>query len=170
MVINQGLIFRGKEDDAMLFKVERLRQTVWRSLVNERAVKKRFALDKFDQIASHIAIVVDNEVVGSGRVIPVRSVADVPDQCSFGDFVGQMNFPIAVMNRLVVHSDYQRMGLSHQINQDRIDLARQFGVLEIWVEVAEERVSSMLKIGFQDMGSSFDKSIPGNWRILRKEI
>lgn len=168
--MSQCDIFRGSECLQELKEVERLRQQVWSLQLDQTVVASRFALDQYDQKAWHVVTYVDDKIVGSGRVILVDSANDVPDQCSFGTFVEQMKFPVAVMNRLVVHPDYQGMGLAREITNERIAFSRQYGANQVWVEINETRVASMIKKGFSNMGESFDESIPGKWRVICKNL
>ena len=96
--------------------------------------------------------------------------ACIPDLCSFAPYVNSMNFPIGIMNRLVVHRDHAGNGIGKQLNLDRVALAQKQGASEIWVEIQDGRVQSMERIGFKDMGPSQDTTINGIWRIMRKLI
>ncbi len=162
----QRVIFKGEDDPALLEQVEAFRLRVWGDLIGIRLAVKRFGLDSFDYQAWHIAYIEEDGLIASGRLIVATSQSSVPDLCSFRPYLDQMTYPIGILNRLVVDRMYRRQGMATSINRDRIKLAREHGVTSIWVEIQTNRVPSMERLGFFDVGPSLDKSVVGDWRIM----
>lgn len=162
------LLFKGSDNPGMLGQIEALRLYVWRRLIDTEVAYRRFAVDEFDNKAWHIAYLSEGRIIASGRVIIVAGKEDIPDLCSFAPYLEHMKLPIAVLNRLVVHPKHCRKGLGRQLYRDRIELASRKGVDDVWVEVQENRVGSMRRLGFKEVGPSQDKTIKGDWRIMRR--
>lgn len=161
------LIFKGENDIGMLRQIEAFRLQVWNSLIDSEIASTRFSLDQFDYDGWHIAHINETDIIGCGRLIIANDESGVPDLCSFKPYAKSMSYPIGIMNRLVVNLTHAGKGIGRQLNIERIELARDQGVSEIWVEVQAPRVSSMERLGFRDMGPSQDTSIKGVWRIMQ---
>ena len=168
--VMQQVVFKGEDDPALLKRIEAFRLHVWGELVGARRAAKRFGLDSFDYKAWHIAYIEEGGLVASGRLIIATCQSGVPDLCSFRPYLGLMEFPVGILNRLLVDPMYRRQGLATSINKDRIKLARDHGVAGLWVEIQSNRVLSMKRLGFFDIGPSLDKTIIGDWRIMCRSI
>jgi predicted GNAT family N-acyltransferase len=167
-VIQRVAIFKGESDPALLKRIEAFRLKVWSECIGVRLAVKRFGLDSFDYKAWHIAYLEEGSVIASGRLIMANCQSGVPDLCSFSPFLGLMEYPIGILNRLVVDRMYRGRGMATSINRDRIRLAREHGVTDLWVEIQLHRVPSMGQLGFYVVGPSQDKSIAGDWCIMRR--
>jgi len=137
-------------------------------LISAKLAVKRFGLDSFDYKAWHIAYLEESGVIASGRLIIATCQSGVPDICSFRPYIDLMEYPIGILNRLLVDQMYREKSMATSINRDRIALARDHGVADLWVEIQSHRVPSLEKLGFCDVGPSLDKSIVGDWRIMRR--
>jgi hypothetical protein len=166
--IQQMVVFKGEDDPALLKRIEKLRLEVWGELVGARLAAKRFGLDSFDYKAWHIAYIDDSDLIASGRLIIATCESGVPDLCSFRPYLGHMEYPIGILNRLFVNRTCRGRGMATCINEARIKLAHDYGVTSIWVEVQLHRAPSMERLGFFDVGPSLDKSVVGDWRIMRR--
>lgn len=166
--MNEVLIFKGEERVAMLRQIEAFRLNVWRQLIGADAATARFATERFDYTGWHIVHRSRGEIIATGRLLVVDELEQVPDLCSFAPYVKRMDFPIGFLNRLVVHPMHRRKGLGRRVNSQRLELSERLGVREVWVEVQDNRVGSMQRLGFEEVGRSHDSTISGNWRILRK--
>ncbi len=162
------LIFKGLEDPALLSRIEAFRLDVWSQLVERETATARFALDRFDLDGWHAVSLSKAQIAGCGRLSPVDNAGALPDLCSFQPYTACMQYPLAVLNRLVVHPAHRGNGLARKLTLARIELARARALCEVWVEIDSPRVGAMQRLGFQDMGPSQDASIKGRWRILRK--
>jgi predicted GNAT family N-acyltransferase len=165
--VEQVLVFKGNEDPVLLKRIETLRLGVWNHLISSRLAVRRFGLDPFDYKAWHIAYLEKGSVIASGRLFIATRPYDMPDHCSFSPYHGLMRYPTGILNRLVVDRMYRGRNLATNINKDRIRLAREHGVTDLWVEVQSHRAPSLEQLGFSDVGPSLDKSIVGDWRIMR---
>lgn len=166
----QQVVFKGEDDAALLKRIEAFRLDVWGDLIGARLAAKRFGLDSFDYKAWHIAYIEEDSLIASGRLIIATCQSGVPDLCSFRPYLGLMEYPICILNRLLVDRMYRGRGMATSINRDRIKLSREHGVNSLWVEVQSNRVPSMKRLGFFDVGPSLDKSIVGDWRIMCRKI
>jgi len=167
-VIQKVVVFKGGEDPALLKRIEAFRLDGWSELITAKLAARRFGLDSFDYKAWHIAYFGEGGVIASGRLIIATHQSGVPDICSFRPYLGLMEYPIGMLNRLLVDRIYRGRGMATSINRDRIALARDHGVADLWVEIQSHRVASMEQLGFCDVGPSLDKSIIGDWRIMRR--
>jgi predicted GNAT family N-acyltransferase len=167
-VMQQLVVFKGEDDPALLERIGEFRLDVWGELVGASLAVKRFGLDSFDYKAWHVAYLDEGGVIASGRLIITTCQPDVPDLCSFRPYLGLMEYPVGILNRLVVDRKYRGMGMATSINTDRIKLARDHGVTDLWVEIQAHRAPSMKQLGFCDVGPSLDESIIGDWRIMRR--
>ena len=162
------LIFKGSDNINMLREIEKFRLTVWSRVIDTKAASSRFGIDQFDHDGWHVAYQDRGNIIASGRLIIASEQAAVPDRCSFGPYVERMQFPIGVLNRLVVHGEYSGNGLGMRLNVERLELAARQGAAEVWVEVQNSRVPSMQHLGFEEVGPSQDITIVGDWRIMRR--
>ena len=152
----------------MLRKIEKFGLTVWSRVIDTEAASSRFGIDQFDHDGWHVAYRDQGNIIASGRLIIASEQAAVPDLCSFGPCVERMHFPIGVLNRLVVHWEHSGNGLGRRLNVERLELAARQGAAEVWVEVQSDRVPSMQRLGFEEVGPSQDITIVGDWRIMRR--
>jgi len=164
--VMQQVVFKGEDEPALLKRIEAFRLDVWGELIGTRLAVKRFGLDSFDYKAWHIAYIEEDSLIASGRIIIATCQSGVPDLCSFTPYIGLMEYPIGILNRLLVDRMYRSRGIATSINRGRIKLARGYGVAGLWVEVQSYRVPSMERLGFYDVGPSLDKAITGDWRIM----
>jgi len=168
--VKKKLVFKGNDNPGMLRRIEEFRLDVWRRIIDAEVAADRFCLDPFDYDGWHVVHLDQNEIIGSGRLIIAGDHSGVPDLCSFEPYTQHVSYPMGVMNRLVVHHEYTCNGVGGQLSLERIELAREQGVVDIWVEIQGPRMSSMEQMGFQDMGPSHDTAIEGVWRIMRRSI
>ena len=145
--MNNALVFKGDDNIEVLKQVEALRLKVWSRLINQKTATTRFGLDRFDYEAWHVVFRDGKAIIGGGRLIVAADKQGVPDLCSFKPYLDCMEYPIGVMNRLLVHWMYQRKGIAEQINLKRIELARELGLSGIWVETRTSRVAPMQNLG-----------------------
>ena len=168
--MNKRVVFKGSENVLLLEKIERLRFDVWARLIDPETAETRFSLDQFDYEGWHVAYFDNDQVIASGRLMIATDGKSIPDLCSFEPYVRQMNFPIGVLNRLVVHWQHTKKGLGTSNLHDRIKLAASLDVRQVWLEEQNKGISLVSQLDFQEMGSSQDKSIKGDWRIMCKAL
>jgi len=162
------LIFKGSDNVDMLREIETLRLNVWHRLIDAKVASRRFGIDQCDYDGWHVVHRHAGNIIASGRLIVAVDQAHVPDLCSFGPYLEGADFPIGIMNRLVVHWEHSGKGLGRRLNVERLELAARQGAREVWVEVQSHRVPSMQGLGFEEVGPSEDVTIVGDWRIMRR--
>ena len=160
------MLFKGSDKPETLMQVESFRLDVWKEVLDHEAASARFSLDQFDYESWYFLHLKAGSIIGCGRLIIAENEQEVPDLCSFKPYLECMRYPMSVMNRLVVHRDYRGNGVAHTINQQRVTLAGERSVVDIWIEVQAHRCLTMERFGFEIMGPSLDKSIPGDWQIM----
>lgn len=174
MVISQSqlahewFVFHGEDNPDLLKQIETFRVSTWSTSIGAEQAARRFGRDIFDERSWHIACFDKAELIACGRLSIAATESHIPDTCSFEPYYTTMDFPIGMLNRLVVHHRYRRAGLANRINRERLVLANFQGATDLWVEVRACRTRSMNRLGFVDVGPSLDKSVPGNWRIMRR--
>lgn len=160
------LIFKGSENTRLLKEIEALRFDVWGRIIDPEIAASRFSLDQYDHEGWHIAYLDNDKVITSGRLMIAIDGTSMPDLCSFEPYLELMSFPVGVLNRLVVHWQYAKKGHGTKNICDRIELATSLGAKQVWIEEQSKGVSLLSKLGFKEMGPSFDRSIDGDWRIM----
>jgi len=166
--MKDSLVFKGSDNIGVLLEIEAFRLTVWNRLIDSKVASDRFGIDQFDYDGWHVVIRDEGDIIASGRLVIVAQEAGVPDLCSFAPYLQRMNFPIAILNRLVVQWEHAGNGIGRRLNMERIELAARQGASEVWVEVQASRVPAMQRLGFEELGPSHDKAIVGDWRIMRR--
>jgi len=169
-MMSSFVIFKGSDDAEALTEVESFRLDVWKEILGSEAASVRFGLDQFDYDGWHFLHIKAGHITGSGRLLIAESELEVPDLCSFKPYLEYMQYPMGIMNRLVVHKDYRGNGVAHNLNQQRISFACDRSVAEIWIEVQAQRCKPMERFGFEEIGPSLDKTIPGDWRIMCNNV
>jgi len=167
-VLQEALIFKGEDNPALLKQIEALRLAVWSDLTTVSVARKRFGLDQLDDRAWHVVHFDENTIIAAGRLIIAESRSGVPDLCSLNPYLDLMEFPVGVMNRLFVNRTHRGKGIAQGIIRERIKLAHELGVFDLWVEARSAAAPSLEQHGFCDIGPSADTSITGEWRIFRR--
>jgi predicted GNAT family N-acyltransferase len=164
------VFFKGSDNPEALMQVESFRLDVWKEILDHEAASARFGLDQFDYESWHFLYLKAGNIIGCGRLIIAENEQEVPDLCSFKPYLDRMRYPMGVMNRLVVHRDYRGNGVAQNINQQRVSFSCERSVADIWIEVQAQRCQTMERFGFELMGPSLDKTIPGDWRIMCNKV
>lgn len=108
-------------------------------------------LDPLDSVSTHVLVRnSENKLVGYGRV----AIVFEPEALGSAlDEVGSnLSFPLAYISRLVVHPDYQGLGIAQRIHNERINIARAHNIQNIygWA-VGEKPRSALAKAGFTEV-------------------
>ena len=165
--IDDMVIIKGSEDVALLNQIEVFRIQVWAEIVGAETAIHRFSLEPSDFTSWHFVHLYEGKIIACARLTLAASILEAPDACSFGPYHCDMQFPLATLNRLVVDGNFRSKGLAAAINVERIRFAKELGVRELWVEVANKGIMSMEILGFSEVGPSADKTIQGDWKIMR---
>jgi GNAT superfamily N-acetyltransferase len=164
-------LIRVRGDDAdVLTVVGALRLEAWGRLLGPDAAAARFGVDHHDAGAWHCLALDEGAPVAAGRLTVHSDLDDLPESTSFGPYRGQMRVPLGFASRLVVHPAHQGRGHAARIIVDRLVLAAELDLLEVWGETRLHKVHGLTRHGYEPVGPSPDHSVPGEWMILRAPL
>jgi predicted GNAT family N-acyltransferase len=153
-----------------LKEIELLRLMAWSPIIGRDLACKRFSIDSLDREAWHVGVKRDGRLVACGRLSFHKNAVLVPDKGSFARVPDGFRFPCCIMNRLVVDPECRGEGLSKTVVDVRVDLSRRLGAQEVWIEAQSYRKAQLQKHGFETVCKSGDKTISGDWWILRLKL
>jgi GNAT superfamily N-acetyltransferase len=159
-------------DDADLMRevVFGLRVESWKSVgvLIEGSYPPDVCQDDHDEHALHWVVRDGGRLVGAARMCMHDAVASLPDAGFFLGMEAATGPPIAALNRLVVHPEYQRRGISHALDQIRIRTAAELGCRSVWCVAPPIRWGPLQRQGFQEEGP-VDLSDPPPWiEVMRR--
>ena len=162
----------GEDAPELLASVHELRIAAWEPIIGRSDALERFGLDEHDNRSWHCVLEDDTgeKLVAGGRLTVCGDLEALPESASFEPFADQMSLPLGVAGRLVVHPDHQNRGLAERIITTRLDLARDLELVEVWSETRREQVHGFVRHGYGVVGSSSDRSVVGDWEILRAPV
>ena len=157
--------------DETVARIEKLRLRVWSKIVGDSMARERFGRDSVDCRSIHVLLELNERLIAAARVTLCKEKNDVPDLISFQHCLEEMHFPLAVMSRTVVAEAEQGRGHSTLLTSERMKLAEENKMREIWVESDQRRTSHLCNdLGFRIAAESPDKTVPGKWWLLRKGL
>lgn len=166
------IIRKPDEDPDLMAAILDLRVAAWEPIVGRAIATERFGFDVFDHRSHHLVIPGPSggPPVAAGRLTPCEQLGDLPDPTSFAPFSDEMIPPLAFAGRLVVHPDHSGEGLAEQIIIARLAAARDLQFHEVWSETRRDQVLGFVRHGYQPMGPSADRSVVGEWEIMRARL
>lgn len=150
------LALRRVNDPHDLAAIFRLRVAAWRARVPHFPAMEAWS-DGFDAIAEHWAVFDDGKPVAAARLTIHGALADVPSPEVFAPLVpAGLEGPIAVLTRLVVAPSHARRGLSRQLDEVRIDRAREAGCRHVVgsTYAGQPRIKALQALGFEPLGEA----------------
>jgi GNAT superfamily N-acetyltransferase len=128
--------------------------------------------DSHDEHAHHWIIREQDEIVAAARMCIHTSFNDLPDHDELSAVRGhKLLWPVASMNRLVVHPDYRRKGLSRLFDLARIDFAESSGAKSVVVTShPQSRIRGLLELGFDAVGEFSERVVPSAPTIIFVKI
>ena len=157
-------------DDATLEAIGALRLRAWVPIVGRPAAALRFGIDEHDAGAWHCVVHHEEKLVAAGRLTVHDTFEDLPERASFSPHVGSMRPPFGLASRLVVDPSHEHHGFAELVIVDRLALASELGLTEVWGETRRHQVAGLTRHGYEVVGSSTDHSVPGEWFILRAPL
>ena len=168
MVVTAPTRVHGSDRD-LLTAVGALRLAAWAPIVGPNAAS-RFGVDEHDATAWHVVVFDDGALVAAGRLTIHLDLDGLPERTSFGPYVAHMRVPLGLASRLVVHPAHARRGFAELVIADRLELAAEHGLQEVWGETRRHQAGGLIRHGYEVVGPSADHSVPGEWMILRARL
>jgi GNAT superfamily N-acetyltransferase len=169
VVVTTLIRVHGNDGD-VLTAVGVLRLEAWGRIIGRDAAEARFGVDRHDAGAWHCVVLDDGAPVAAGRLTVHPILDSLPESTSFGPYLRQMRVPLGLASRLVVHPAHQRRGHAARIIADRLVLAAELGLLEVWGETRRHQLHGLTRYGYEPVGPSSDPTVPGEWVILRAQV
>ncbi|PHS70435.1 MAG: hypothetical protein COB22_08075 [Cycloclasticus sp.] len=162
--------FLGSKNVKLLKEIEDFRVRIWSEKVGLDTAKNRFSLDAADLRTYYCVKYDKNKMIGVGGLTIGNNANELKDFCSYSPYLGDMHYPLAILSRRVVDKHYRNKNIGKELVLARIQKAQQLKMKQVWGEILEEYNVLLVENGFQDQGQSADKSIPGDWRIMLKDM
>lgn len=141
--------------DDMLEKIAQLRVAAWQANGEVRLfiANQDIHNDEHEKHGIHVAILYKDYPVASAKLCIHETARECPDPESLYGYEEQLAAPIATLNRLVVHPNFRRKGLSLLLTEFRISVAKQNKCGSI-VGVVEQnsRKRQLEAFGFRNLG------------------
>jgi GNAT superfamily N-acetyltransferase len=109
-------------------------------------------------------------VVAAARLTLHDAFDDLAEPTTFRPYREQMRLPLGLASRLVVHPDHRHKGFAARLIVDRLVLAAELGLVEVWGETRRPQVHGLVRHGYLPVGPSADDSVPGDWVVLRASL
>lgn len=130
-----------------------LRIRAWREEpgINADFFAKRTWIEAIDYMACHWIITKNDRIVAAARMSFHDSLMNVP----YASLLPELCRPkytqktLASINRLVVDPRFRGLGLARQLDQARLNMAREKGVDYVLAQPQQTRLSALTKQGFQ---------------------
>lgn len=157
-------------DPVELAAIDVLRNAAWGPIVGDHEAAARFGIDEHDRDAWHCVVHHGTELVAAGRLTAHDDCDQLPEAASFGPYRSHMHPPFGLGSRIVVHPDHRGRGFAEMIIADRLALAADLGLVEVWSETRRVHHPGMTRHGYEHIGPSVDRSVPGEWVVLRATV
>jgi len=143
------------EDIEAIHEIGRLRVAVWNHAqpqIRADLVKEGMWLESLDYRPNteHWIVRHKGKVVASCRISFHTSTEGVPDSNIMAEFADSNAKLYSSINRLVIHHDHLKKGLSYLLDHVRLYSAKRKGSTQLFAyAVGEKRSESLAKLGFQ---------------------
>ena len=132
-------------------RIGELRAAVWRGEGVPFHCQSDGWTDAYDALPTcHHWVILDgdgSQIVACAR-LTVHASADHRTIKLFADHGHALQFPVAVLGRLVVAAPFRRRGYAKQLNQVQLQAAKDLGCTTIVVAATHVNVNMLLKLGF----------------------
>ena len=146
-------------DSNYLDAIAKLRVSVWSNQLGQKSFLEDQWRDEHDLHAFHwIVMNAENELIASARLCLHDTIENFPDFEEIQELVTELPQPIAMMTRLVVSPNYQKLGISQKLDLVRIQKAEKLDANSIILQVPSYRRKSMEKFGFKCLGKAKEET------------
>ena len=154
------------KDENYLEDIASLRAEVWAYQVGNNTFSGGKWKDKHDEDSIHWGVITeDNRLIAAARLCIHDEVSQFPDYDEISGLVDYLPGPIGMMTRLVVHPEFQKMGISKKLDKIRIEKSIELGAGSIMLQVPTYRRKSIESFGFECMGMAVDETFAGNTKF-----
>jgi len=162
---SKNIIFRQETSAPALREAFRLRASVWNALGGDSLFHAEEWTDEFDAMAMHWLAYVNGSLVAAARMSVHEELKNAPYFHIFGQLQLRVDQPIASINRLVVHPEFQGFGISREMDALRLRAAREMNCRTMTAVVSKvsgiKRLHALEKHGFSPVGPL--NSHRGDW-------
>lgn len=137
-------------------EIGRLRYLAWKDVegINKDFFSKGYWIDEYDKTSFIWGIKFNEIIIASARLSIHHTIESIPWCNSIPSGVLELlKTPLGSMNRLIVHPDFRKRGLSKPLDMIRINTAKEKKLKAIIAETVNSRSSAIEKYGFRDYGS-----------------
>lgn len=141
-------------DFSTLDAIGKLRLDVWReeATVDESLFPQNRWLESWDEVGRHWVAREHGEMVGAARLTFHLTLSDNPDGYLWLREKKTVPVPAAHFCKLVVLSKARGKGVGKQLNEIRLQAAREMGARSILVTASEKNARLLVPLGFTDTG------------------
>ncbi len=141
-------------DKRRLQEIYDLRVYAWENSRQHQFINKYYFpqgwSDGLDKDAFHWIIEINGNIIASSRVCVLRNMEHMNED--FSMFKLPDDKPFAFYSRLVIHPMYRGKGITHLMDNARIEFIKENRVAFTLAWAREERLETLYKLGFTKLG------------------
>ena len=158
------LLHLTQPDANTLLEVGRLRIIAWEASGPRPKMAPKVGdtwTDSHDDHAHHWIVREQGRIVAAARMCVHSAFSDLPDCEDLVACKDSFHFPVASINRLVIHPERRRNGLSRLFDLARLRLAEELGAkCVVGCTQPESRIQSLGELGFNAVGEAPKRVVP----------
>lgn len=138
---------------AFIHEMGKLRINAWEGVpgVNPEVLSQEEWLEDNDKVGWHWLMLKGDEIAASSRMTLHHDIKEVP-QVQYlpkSANLSALQFPVASMNRLVVHPDFRGRGFARRMDYIRMNAAAEAGAKTIVAGPIDSRIPLFIEYGFK---------------------
>src|SRR5262249_4286858 len=103
----------------------------------------------FNPNTRHVAVFDGDRIIAAARISIHETFSSIPDAAFMGDLAERFVFPVASLNRMVVHPRYRHLGIGGAMDRKRLKIAKDLGArYAVAVAVGMSRCETLKKLEF----------------------
>ena len=127
--------------------------------------------DIHDQHAHHWIVREQGCIVAAARMCVHIPVSDLPDHENYAIYRDIFYWPVASINRLVIHPRLRRIGLPKLFDRVRIISANRLGAKSLIASTEREsRIRNLSDVGFKVVGEAPEPVLPGRQTVVLLKV